>query len=161
MITSNVRKAGWVAGAVALGVVLTMPASTAGTPKPADTSNTGTIVTDTFFTETDSLTSRAVPGADGRPFLGNITATCTFGSSDESTTLNTASVHVRSQTPSGSNPFLTSFSERSTDRAITVVTGPVAAFDAIGGPTYHVSCSPGSGNSFHQAMAQAWLQVLP
>lgn len=163
MITRTTWKAAGLTGAVALAVVLVTPhASTASPPKPVNSSDTGTIVTDTFFTDTDSLTRRSVPGVDGRPFLGNITATCTFGSSDASTTLNTAVVFVRSQTPSGSSAFLTSFQERSTDRVITVVTGPVAAYDGVGvAPTYQVSCSPGSGNSFHQAMAQAWLQVLP
>jgi hypothetical protein len=163
MITRTAWKTAGFAGAVALAAVLVMPlASTASPPRPVDSSDTGTIVTDTFHSDTNFGNSRSVPGVDGRPFLGNITAQCSFGSSDSSTTLNTTSVHVRSQTPSGSSPFLTSFSERSTDRVITVVTGPFAAYDGVGlPPTYTVICSPGSGNSFLQTMGQAWLQVLP
>jgi hypothetical protein len=122
------------------------------------------VVTDTFHEAAsaggDGFVAQHVEGLDGKEFLANITVHCTFGTRDDNTDENTAFVNVRMKTPTGSGPFFTTFSEESTDRIVTLVTGPFAGFDG-GEATYFAGCSPGGDNSFSQAMGQAWFEVVP
>ena len=127
---------------------------------PPSTSDTGTIVTDSFRETTSAFVSRDVAGTEGKQFLANFSAFCTFGTQDGDTDVNTAHLSLRHATPTGSSPFIIAFEEESRDRIIQIVTGPVAGFDGTGA-TYSLSCNPGGDNSFGQGMAQAWFQVLP
>lgn len=124
----------------------------------AKTDSLPVIVTDNFEQTASGLTSRNIDGMQGKQFLANVTAYCTFGSFDNNPAKNIATVSFRIG-PSGEN-FLTTFSAESTDRVVHVVTGPVVGFDGFDA-TYHVNCSPGSGNSFARSAAQARFEVLP
>lgn len=153
-VTSNVpHMLGHVLDAVA-GVQTTADAI------KAKTDTMPTTATDTFQTTESTLVRRDVAGMDGKQFLANVTVHCSFGTPDGNTDLNTAAVSMRLKTPTGGGPFFTTFREQSTDRVVTVVTGPVAGFDGADA-TYYVSCNPGGTNSFSQGMGQAWFEVLP
>jgi len=122
------------------------------------------VVTDTFreasLDDEDGFVSQHVEGLDGKEFLANITVQCSFGTFDDNTDENIAFVNVRMRTPSGAGPFFTSFTEESTDRIVTLVTGPFVGFDG-GEATYFAGCSPGGENTFSQAFGQAWFEVVP
>ncbi len=123
------------------------------------------IVTDTFDESASGTgflsVSRQVEGLEGKQFLANFTATCTFGTRDDDTDVNSAIISLRHATPTGSSPFFTDIRERSTDRIIQIVSGPVAAFDGPNDPTYRLVCVPGGDNAVGQALAQAWFEVRP
>jgi hypothetical protein len=122
------------------------------------------VVTDTFHEAAldggDGFVAQHVEGLDGKEFLANITVQCTFGAFDNDPDKNIAFVNVRMRTPTGAGPFFTSFTEESTDRIVTLVTGPFVGFDG-GEATYFAGCSKGGDNTFSQAFGQAWFEVVP
>lgn len=128
---------------------------------PPSTADTGRIVTDAFReTSVGNIQfgwTRTVPAANGKEFLANFTAHCSFATPDNNTAPNRARISLRSATSTGASPFLVSIEAASTDGVVTLVTGPVAGF----GAAYSLQCIPGGANTFAQGMAQAWYQIRP